>query len=69
MRPHNVPSVERLIRQLERHKGAWHSVAEHVGVSHSWIEKLCAGKIPNPGIETISKVRDRLRDLPREASA
>lgn len=41
---------------LER-KGDWQQISESADVSHSWMSQFVRGKIPNPGIETLRKIK------------
>lgn len=36
-------------------------VAEHAGLSKWWVRKFMQGKIPNPGIENLVKLRNYLK--------
>lgn len=39
----------------------WQAIANESGVSYDWIRKFIAGYIPNPGINTLRKLRDHFR--------
>jgi len=42
---------------LEQRRGDWQRIADRAEVSHSWISQFVRGKIPNPGIETLKRIR------------
>lgn len=42
---------------LESKRGDWQAIADRADVSHSWLSKFVNGRIPNPGTQTLRKVR------------
>lgn len=54
--------LDQVVRELlERHRGSWPQISEKAEVSHSWLSKFVNGHIPNPGIETLKKIRDHFK--------
>lgn len=45
---------------LERRRGDWPRIADLAGVSHSWVSQFVRRKIPNPGFETLKRIRDAM---------
>jgi hypothetical protein len=41
---------------LELDRGHWNETAAAAGVSHNWLSKFARDLIPNPGIDTVSRV-------------
>jgi transcriptional regulator with XRE-family HTH domain len=53
--------IEQTINQLQERKGDWVEIAQRADVSYSWITKFAQGKIPNPGILTLNKLSQILK--------
>jgi len=53
--------LERVLRQLQLHKGQWERISRDVDVPYSWLTKLAYGKIKNPGVERIEKLDSYFR--------
>jgi transcriptional regulator with XRE-family HTH domain len=47
---------------LEQRRGDWRAIADAADVSHSWLSKFVRGKIPNPGLRTLERVRDAMSE-------
>lgn len=45
-------------------KGDWPRIARKAEVSHSWISQFVREKIPNPGIETLRRLKTVLDAIP-----
>lgn len=45
---------------LEARRGEWPALAAKAEVSHSWISQFVRKKIPNPGYETLMRLREQL---------
>lgn len=51
--------------ELISRRGTWKEIAERSGVSYSWISKFANGHIPNPGMRTLNRIHDGLRQVRR----
>ena len=51
--------------RLRQAKGRWPQIAAQAGLSHSWLVKLCAGDIQNPGYRTLQSVLRAIDDVQR----
>lgn len=54
---------------LEKRRGDWPKIATDAQVSHSWISQFVRGKIPNPGYETLKRLRATLGGPANEQQA
>lgn len=53
--------LDTVIDDLQRRKGDWPAIAEKADVSYSWLTKFAQGKINNPGIRTVDRLKTILR--------
>ncbi len=51
-----------VLEALNRKRGEWRSISERAKVSHSWISQFCRGRIPNPGLATLRRIREALAE-------
>lgn len=42
---------------------SYQEIADRSGISRSWLEKYMTGRIPNPGVETYSKVAEAMKGV------
>lgn len=54
---------------LEKRRGDWLAVAQGSDVSYSWLSKFFNGKIDNPGLMTLTKLRDFLKGKKAKATS
>lgn len=57
-----------IMAELEKRRGDWKVIAADADVSHSWISQFVRGLIPNPGINTLRKLRDAIQTHERKAA-
>lgn len=50
--------------ELNRRRGTWPEIAIANDVSYSWIAKLAAGSIPDPGVRKIERLHHYLFSSP-----
>jgi hypothetical protein len=63
--PTRIPDTDEIVAQyLTARKGEWEYIAVQSGVSYSWISKFMNSKIPNPGSQTLKKLRTWLEANP-----
>lgn len=53
-----------VLSELPKRRGKFEEIAKAVDVSYSWISKLANNRIPNPGVVTIDKLADYLKNQP-----
>jgi len=57
-----MSEIDEYVRNhLRRQSKRWQEVAISSGVSYEWIRRFMKGAIPNPGINTLRKLRDHFR--------
>ena len=49
-------SIAELISRVQKHRGEWPTLAKEAEVSYSWLAKFGQGHIPNPTVNTVTKV-------------
>ena len=61
----DLEAVRRELRErLEKRKGDWPRIASTADISHSWLSQFVRHKIPNPGLETLSRLAAALDAVP-----
>ncbi|OZI57644.1 hypothetical protein CAL20_09720 [Bordetella genomosp. 4] len=55
--------TEQIRASLVARRGLWREVADKSGVSYSWISKFMNGHIPNPGMRTLTRLKDGIRGV------
>jgi transcriptional regulator with XRE-family HTH domain len=64
MKTHSKPDLDTEVHDLlAKRVGSWPAVAQNSGVSYSWLSKFFNGHIPNPGVETLKKIRTACRQV------
>jgi len=53
-----------LRERLEKRKGDWPRIASAADISHSWLSQFVRHKIPNPGLDTLSRLASALETVP-----
>ncbi len=61
--------IQQVHDALEARRGDWPTVSQRAGVSYSWLSKFVRGKIPNPGLRTLERVRDAMVPSRQRAKA
>lgn len=51
---------QEVLEALQSRRGDWPRIAAAADVSHSWLSKFANNRIPNPGTETLKKLRAAL---------
>lgn len=52
--------VNKILLQVEKHRGDWPALAREAGVTYSWLTKFAAKTIPGPRIVTLQKLEAAL---------
>lgn len=53
-----MKQLDDVVRELlTDRKGKWTPIAKAAKVSPSWVYQFMRGEVPNPGIETLRKIR------------
>ena len=49
--------LDTLVKDLQTRRGDWPEIAKQAQVSYSWLTKLAQGRIPDPSIRRVFRVR------------
>lgn len=59
--------LDEVLARLDQCKGKWQEIATVSGLDYSWLTKLAQGKIHDPGIRKIERLKKHLPPLARDA--
>lgn len=61
-----MSTVQSLRAELQRRRGDWPALCQATGLSYSWLTKFAQGRIREPGLSKIERLREYVEARPVE---
>lgn len=59
---------DQIIELLHKHKGQYRQIAEATGLDYDWLTQVSQGRIKDPGIKKMERLRVHLESLRPDAA-